>query len=160
MTETGWQAIGRIARKRRERLRLRQDELAHYKGPKVATVGKFERAAQENFPPRTQQKMEAALGWPDGTIRDFVAAWESPTFPPSKLHDWGKRLVDEDLPDTRRPDLASPTNLSGLPQDSKFENYILVLRSMLSIVPLDRQGAAMLAATSSLATPRRKCALP
>lgn len=96
MAETGWQAIGRIAKARRDRLGLNQDELALYGGPKVATVGKFERAAQPSFPLRTQHQFEKALGWGRGSIEQFVAAWDAGDLDTT---DWEHDLVFEDIPD-------------------------------------------------------------
>lgn len=96
MKETGWQAIGRIARERRERLGLKQEQLALYEGPGVSTVGKFERAAQASFPLRTQHQMEKALGWSRGTIEQFVAAFDAGQLDPD---DWGHDLILEDVPD-------------------------------------------------------------
>lgn len=100
MAETGWQAIGRVAKARRERLGLNQDELALYGGPRVATVGKFERAAQASFPLRTQHQIENALGWSRGTVEDFVNAVDEGD---AHLGDWEHELVTMDVPDLSRP---------------------------------------------------------
>lgn len=98
MTETGWQVIGRLAKSRRERLGLRQDELAQYGGPKVSTVGKFERAAGP-FPLRTQHQMEKALGWSRTTIEQVVSWVEEH----GNADEWEHDLVEEEVPDMARP---------------------------------------------------------
>lgn len=100
MTETGWQTIGRIAKARRERLGLNQDELAQYGGPRVATVGKFERAAQSSFPLRTQHQMEKALGWSRGIIEQVVGSIDEGEL---DAEDWEHDLIVEDVPDMSRP---------------------------------------------------------
>lgn len=151
MTEDRWQAIGRIAKKRRERLRLNQEDLTIYGGPKVATVGKFERAAQPNFPPRTQAQMEAALGWPAGTIAEYLDAYDSYDVLPSKLHDWERSLIEDGLPDLRRPELVSTGNRSGVPQNEEFEGHLLMIRGALSVVDPDRWGMAALRAVQAIA---------
>ncbi|WP_182377844.1 helix-turn-helix domain-containing protein [Nocardioides sp. WS12] len=100
MNENGLQAIGRVAKARRERLGLNQDELAQYGGPKVATVGKFERAAAESFPLRTQHQIENALGWTRGTVEEFAAAVDEGVL---EMGDWEHELVVENIPDLSRP---------------------------------------------------------
>lgn len=100
MTESGWQAIGRIAKARRERLGLNQDELAQYGGPRVATVGKFERAAQSSFPLRTQHQMERALGWTRGVIEEVIG---SINVDQSAVEDWEYELIEENIPDLGGP---------------------------------------------------------
>ncbi len=98
----GWQMIGRIAKARRERLGLNQDELAAYGGPRVATVGKFERAAQPSFPLRTQHQIENALGWSRGTIEQYVSAREIESLDENTFADWEVELVEENVPDMGR----------------------------------------------------------
>lgn len=112
MTETGWQAIGRIARLRRERLGLKQEEIAAFGGPGVSTVGKFERAAQESFPPRTQQQIEKALGWRRTTIEQVVRSIDEGRL---TADDWEHDLVEEDVPDlTPSPDFEEDRGLKNL----------------------------------------------
>lgn len=72
------QTLGRLVRARREYLSLGQGDLADLGGPKVSTVGKIERAAQANYPTRTQQQIERALGWDLGTVRRILAAPAEP----------------------------------------------------------------------------------
>jgi len=104
MTENGWQVIGRLARARRERLGLRQEQLRDLGGPGVVTVGKIERAAQATFPLRTQQQMEKALGWARGTIHDVVEAVDQAKDWDAIGPDWEVDLVERDLPDlTKAP---------------------------------------------------------
>lgn len=107
MEETGLQAIGRVAKARRERLGLNQDELAQYGGPKVATVGKFERAAAESFPLRTQHQVENALGWTRGTVEEFVLAFDEGVL---EMGDWEHELVVENIPDLSRPTVLAPAD--------------------------------------------------
>lgn len=136
MTENGWQAIGRIAKERRERMGLRQDELAHYGGPRVSTVGKFERGAQASFPLRTQHQMEKALGWPRTTIEQVVASINEGAL---KVADWEWDLIEEDI-----PDLSSPAEPSGVDEfhDDQLEAFAQVFR----LVPSATKDAALRAA--------------
>lgn len=129
MTETGWQAIGRIARLRRERLGLKQEDLARYGGPKVSTVGKFERAAQDNFPLRTQHQMETALGW-SRTIIEQVVRWVDEGRP---AEDWEHDLIEEDIPDLGRPLVDDP-----LP-----EPRLEFLMTLFRLVPEERRDDAL-----------------
>ena len=41
------------------------------------TVRKIERAAQDNFPTRTQVKLEQSLGWPQGAVRRMLTAHDT-----------------------------------------------------------------------------------
>lgn len=105
MTENGWKAIGRIAKARRERLGLKQDQLGLYGGPGVSTVGKFERAAQESFPLRTQHQMENALGWSRTTIEQVVNSINENAL---SVDDWEHDLIHENVPDLSRPVTSIP----------------------------------------------------
>jgi len=134
MTETGWQAIGRIAKARRERLGLKQDQLALYGGPAVATVGKFERAAQPTFPLRTQHQMEKALGWTRTTVEQVVNSIDEGAL---AAEDWEYDLIEENIPDLSRP--AEPAGVG-------VDSFAAVFR----LVPFERQEAAMRAAVRSL----------
>lgn len=90
--------IGAIARQRRERMNLRQDELEQLGGPAVSTVRKFEQG-REQLAQRTYARIEAALGWRRGTISDFLFAntdqermWDEDE------GELARRLVNDDLP--------------------------------------------------------------
>lgn len=75
---------------RRRRLNLGQGDLPARGGPGVSTVGKFERAAQQNFDERTRRQMEDALGWPIDAISEFLAQFGEPDF---DLDSWTRSLV-------------------------------------------------------------------
>lgn len=149
MTNIGWAAVGEIARKRRERLGLNQDQLALYGGPKVATVGKFERAAQENFPLRTQHQIEKALGWVRGTVEQVVGSINEGRL---TLDDWEYDLVEEDVPDMSRP--LAPVH--EIPQDDPMADPLTMrlhtVRAILTLVPESRQEEAVQAALRTLLT--------
>lgn len=132
MTETGWQAIGRIARLRRERLGLKQEDLAQYGGPGVSTVGKFERAAQERFPLRTQHQIENALGWDRSTIEQFVKGFEEN---PTNLHMFEHDLIEDDIPDLSRP----RTNTT----DPELGAQLEALGRILALVPPEARDEAL-----------------
>ena len=136
MNETGWQAIGEVAKLRRERLGLNQDELAQYGGPRVSTVGKFERAAQPSFPLRTQHQMEKALGWNRGTIEEFVAAVEEGH---PLAAEWRVDLVFEDVPDMSEPREVRDTDQV---RSESLEAFAQVFR----LVPEDMHEDALRAA--------------
>lgn len=133
MAENGWQVIGRIAKARRERLGLKQDELAQYGGPAVATVGKFERAAQESFPPRTQHQIENALGWSRTIIEQVVTSIDSGAL---TADDWEHDLIVEDVPDLSRPRLG----------DRAIDEALEAIRSVLRLIEPDRLDEATRAA--------------
>lgn len=143
MIETGWQAIGRLARQRRERMGLRQDELSARGGPGVATVGKFERAAQARFAPATQHQIEAALGWEHGTVQHFVEEWDfadgQDAFP-----DWQHELIEGNLPAMGGDAEASPERISAL------SAYVHAFESLFSLVDPDLRDAALRAALLAL----------
>jgi len=106
MTETAWEAVGRLVKARRERLALNQDELHLYGGPRVSTVGKCERAAQDRFPLRTQHQFENALGWRRSAIEEIISA--------VKTNDWyadpdQRKDFENDLINANIPDLSHPT---------------------------------------------------
>jgi transcriptional regulator with XRE-family HTH domain len=150
MTETGWQAIGRIAKARRERLQLKQEDLAAYGGPKVATVGKFERAAQERFPLRTQQQMERALGWSRGVIDEFVSAIDAGDLSPSLVKDWEHDLIDEDLPDlTPVPALSNPSFLK-IDDDELLVRVTRGFEAIMASISPPRRDAAFKAAVVAM----------
>lgn len=152
MTENGWEAIGRIAKLRRERLELRQDELAQYGGPKVSTVGKFERG-QANFPLRTQHQMEKALGWSRTIVEQVVNSVDAGTL---TAEEWEHDLVYEDIPDMSQPregevehDMLPSDPIAALgyivrliPPDRRAEAVGLAIRAMLPL--LDTAGATQL----------------
>lgn len=135
MTENGWKAIGRIAKARRERLGLKQDELAQYGGPGVATVGKFERGVQESFPPRTQHQIENALGWQRTVVEQVVNSIDDGSL---TEEDWTHDLVEEDV-----PDLSRPRTSSG---DRTFDEAVEAVRAVLRLIEPDRMDAAVRAA--------------
>lgn len=135
MTENGWQAIGRIAKARRERLGLKQDELAQYGGPGVATVGKFERAAQDSFPTRTQHQIENALGWSRTIIEQVVKSIDSGAL---TAEDWEHDLVVEDVPDLSRPRFSSG--------DRTLDEAVEAIRSVLRLIEPERMDQATRAA--------------
>lgn len=141
MTETGWQAIGRIARLRRERLGLKQEDLALYGGPKVSTVGKFERAAQDSFPMRTQHQMENALGWGRTIVEQVVKSIDAGEL---TAEDWEHDLVEEDVPDLSRP--FDPTG----PAIDQFDAHTLALKALLATVPPERREEAFTRAVTAL----------
>lgn len=98
MTDNGWAVVGGLVKARRERLGLKQEQLAPRGGPGVSTVGKVERGAQASFPLRTQHQLEKALGWRHGTIADVletVTRGEWGDLGP----DWSTDLVEENVPD-------------------------------------------------------------
>jgi transcriptional regulator with XRE-family HTH domain len=135
MNENGWQAIGRIAKARRERLGLKQDELAQYGGPGVATVGKFERAAQDSFPPRTQHQMENALGWSRTIVEQVVNSINEGAL---TAEDWEHDLVVEHVPDLSRPQVSAG--------DRTLDEALEALRSVLRLMEPDRLDDAVRAA--------------
>lgn len=135
MTKNGWEAIGRIAKARRERLGLKQDELAQYGGPGVATVGKFERAAQESFPMRTQHQLENALGWRRTTIEQVVNSINEGTL---TAVDWEMDLIEEDIPDLSRPRVPSG--------DRTLDEAMDALRSVVRLLEPDKIDDAVRAA--------------
>lgn len=135
MTETGWQAIGRIAKARRERLGLNQDELAQYGGPRVATVGKFERGAQASFPLRTQHQMEKSLGWSRGIVEQVVESIDEGEL---TAEDWEHDLVVEHVPDMDRPLVSNGDRTLGEGIDA--------LRSVLRLIEPSRMDDAVRAA--------------
>lgn len=144
MTENGWQAAGRLVKQRRERLGLRQDELAQYGGPRVSTVGKFERAAQESFPLRTQHQLENALGWTRGTIEDYVKAVDEGD---TDLDDFEYELVHENVPDMSRPTEAEAGTSMAVPQVVEQARAFL---QVFALIPSDRQEDALRAALVAL----------
>lgn len=135
MTENGWQVIGRIAKARRERLGLKQDELAQYGGPGVATVGKFERAAQESFPTRTQHQMENALGWTRTVIEQVVGSIDDGTLAAT---DWEHDLIEENVPDLSRPRTSNGYRT--------LTEAVEAIRSVLRLVEPERMDDAVRAA--------------
>lgn len=142
MTETGWQAIGRVAAARRERLGLKQDDLAFYDGPGVATVGKFERAQQASFPLRTQHRLERALGWSRGTIEQFVAAYSEGDL---DMADWERDLIEESIPDLGRPSIPA-TEVD----EPELASAVEALAGILRLVESDRLGEAVRDAVSAM----------
>lgn len=144
MTNIGWAAIGEIARKRRERLGLNQDELARYGGPKVATVGKFERAAQESFPLRTQHQIETSLGWGRGVIEQVVSSLNEGRL---NQEDWEHDLVEEDIPDLSQP--AATVHDLPLP-DVSADARRLALGTIVDLIPEERRDEATRAAIRTL----------
>lgn len=152
MTESGWKAIGRIARARRERLGLKQEDLADYAGPRVSTVGKFERAAQDSFPLRTQHQIEKALGWSRGIIEQVVSSIDKGHL---TADDWEHDLVFEDVPDMSRPTGPPAEDGSTAAQIEAFASVFRLLveerrdealsAALLAILPLlDHDGATRL----------------
>lgn len=97
-----WKEAGRIGKLRRERIGLKQEDLRLYGGPKVSTVGKFERGTQAQFPTRTQHQIENALGWPRGSIDDIRRTIEDGNWEFWK-NDYEERLVEDDIPDLSAP---------------------------------------------------------
>lgn len=153
MRETGWQAIGRVAKKRRERMRLNQEELHLFGGPKVATVGKFERAAQPSFPTRTQKQMEDALGWLPGTIEKAITEHKLVGRIPSE-----DDLVEKDLPDRERSiayyrSVAAEVDVDGL--GSELDKQVNALRVIIEMVPEDYRDEAVQAAVDGILEVRR-----
>lgn len=134
MTTEGWRAIGRIAKARRERLGLRQDELADYGGPKVATVGKFERGAA-TFPLRTQHQIEKALGWNRTIVEQVVNSIDEGALDEET---WTHDLVVEDVPDMDRP--REPN------EDRQVVEAVESFKAVLRLVdPVQRDEALRLA---------------
>jgi hypothetical protein len=145
MTSSSWEAIGRIAKARRERLGLNQNELAQYGGPGVATVGKFERATQASFPLRTQHQLENALGWSRGAIEQFVGAMDAGEMDAQSLDEWEHDLVEEDIPDMSRPlvdESAAPARAGMGP----LAMSVMLLESVLRLLPQERLDDAVRAA--------------
>jgi hypothetical protein len=105
MTETAWEAVGRLVKLRRERLHLDQDDLRLYGGPHVSTVGKCERAAQDRFPLRTQHKFENALNWKRGSIEEIISAVETNDWyaDPDQRKDFENDLINANIPDLSHP---------------------------------------------------------
>lgn len=103
MTETAWEAVGRLVKARRERLGLNQDDLHLYGGPKVSTVGKCERAAQDRFPLRTQHQLENALGWRRGAIEEIISAVETSDWYADQREDYENDLINANIPDLSHP---------------------------------------------------------
>lgn len=144
MSESGWAAIGRVAKARRERLGLHQNELAQYGGPRVATVGKFERAAQPSFPLRTQHQIEKALGWTRGTIEDFVAAVEEDS---DIVADWEHDLINDEIPDMSRP-LALPEG--ALEEEDPVTGAVGAIAALFRLVDPERVSDALRDAVQAL----------
>jgi len=110
MTDNAWQVVGRLVRARRERLGLAQGDLQAHGGPGVTTVSKVERAAQANFPLRTQQQLEHALGWRRGTIEEVIHAVDVAKDWDTIGPDWEFDLIDDNVPDlTQTVAPAEPT---------------------------------------------------
>lgn len=145
MTETGWEAIGRIARLRRERLGLNQDELAQYGGPRVATIGKFERARQASFPLRTQHQIENALGWSRGTIEQVVSSIDA-----GKLtaDDWEHDLVEEHIPDLSKP--TTPGAGPGAQEWDEIHEEVATFAGLFRLVPVERRDEALRMALAAI----------
>lgn len=139
MTENGWQTVGRIAKDRRERLGLRQNELAARGGPGVSTVGKFERG-QGPFPLRTQHQMERALGWSRTVIEQVVNSIDSGQL---SADDWEHDLVEEDIPD------MSATS-SELFTSEDVDRAVSTVGYVLTLVRPSRREAAIAAALQAL----------
>lgn len=146
---TGWQTIGRIAKARRERLGLNQDELAAYGGPRVATVGKFERAAQPSFPLRTQHQIETALGWSRGTIEDFVTAWGSQNFSVN-FDQWETDLIEENVPDMGRAMLIEDPADAPRVSMGPLAQSVMLLESVLRLLPQERLDDAVRSALMAI----------
>lgn len=103
-SKTGLELFARLARDRRARLGLKQDELALYGGPRVSTVGKIERAALDTMAVRTQHQMENALGWKRGAVRDILAAPDRDWWQDAGLReDFEESLIEDAIPDLSRP---------------------------------------------------------
>jgi transcriptional regulator with XRE-family HTH domain len=134
--------IGLVAKARRERLGLNQDELAKYGGPGVATIGKFERGAQAGYALRTLHQIENALGWTRGVIDDFVSAEEVSD---RHMEEWQHDLVEENIPDLSQPP-SLPSELSPA-----VRRWLDLLLNVLDLVPEDRQRDAVSAAVLAIA---------
>lgn len=104
MSEDGWEIAGQMARRRRQRLGLKQEDLQQYGGPRVSTVGKFERGAQDHFPLRTQHQIENALGWKRGSIEDVLRVVRS-----GEWHAW-EGAYEAELIEDNIPDLSTPSD--------------------------------------------------
>lgn len=142
MTETGWQAIGRVAKARRERLGLDQADLALYDGPKVSTVGKFERATAK-LSPKTHQQIETALGWSRGVIDDFVTAFDEGD---AHVQEWEHDLVFEDIPDLTRPLTTAAAETEG----DAFAQAANTLERILRLIGPEHLDAALRTALIAL----------
>ena len=104
----GWKAIGAIARARRERLGLKQDDVARRGGPGVSTIGKFERGAQANYPWRTQHQIERALGWRQGVIDQYVRGVDQDLFEGSERLLLEDELINDNLDEAIGHPKSSP----------------------------------------------------
>lgn len=103
-SKAGADLLARLARERRDRIGLKQDELALYGGPRVTTVGKIERAAMPTMAVRTQHQLENALGWKRGTVRDILTAPEQEWWSGEALReDFEESLIEDAIPDLSRP---------------------------------------------------------
>ena len=68
VAESSEMRVARLIRARRQWLGLHQDQLSLQGGPSMSTVDRLERAVPRPYSVRTYLRMEAALGWAQGTI--------------------------------------------------------------------------------------------
>jgi hypothetical protein len=66
-------ALARHVKERRESLRWSQAEISAHGGPGEATVRRIERQEVTDIQPKTRERLELALGWPDGLVDKILA---------------------------------------------------------------------------------------
>lgn len=118
-------------------------------GPKVATVGKFERGRETSFPKRTQIQMERALAWPADTISEFVRRVDTGFY----VEGWEEQLVSENLPDRAGRieyyrAIADELDADGLSDDLTV--HVNGLRTILKLIPEDHRGDATQEAATAM----------
>lgn len=129
---TSWKRLGAIAKQRRERLGLTQEEVAGAGGPSTATLRNIESALADSYRAKTLYALDEALGWTRGTAVG-IAEGEAPWFSLMTFDDFLKSAVrdvssqvarGEDFPvvgptsDAARPvGLGLDEEAGGLPED-------------------------------------------
>lgn len=134
MSTNGWRAVGLLAKQRREQLGLTQEQVADRGGPKVTTVGKFERAAAR-FPTRTQAQLESALGWKAGVIAMVATSINSAD---RTIEEWAEEL------------LAAPAPVDDAAHEVEHREAADALAAVLRLIPPPRRPAALAAALAAL----------
>lgn len=75
-TTEAWKRLGRYIKRRREHLRLTQQEMYAKGGPSVATIRILEAGEQAGYRNRTYHQVEESLGWAEGSIEAILAGKE------------------------------------------------------------------------------------
>lgn len=76
-TTTGdWKRLGGYIKRRREQLRMSQQDMYARGGPSVATIRILEAGEQEGYRNRTYFQVEEALGWAQGSVEAILSGRE------------------------------------------------------------------------------------